>query len=61
MFKHFGHMLFRMGAKCEMWVMGNQNLPYASQDTNIAIKSYCANLKMTLRAAKSQLFGRQVD
>jgi hypothetical protein len=44
-----------------MWVMGNQNLPYVSQDTNFAIESYHANLKATLKAAKSQLFGRQVN
>jgi hypothetical protein len=32
-----------------MWVMGNQNFPYANQDTNAAIGSYHANLKATLK------------
>ncbi len=46
---------------CKMQVMGNQNLPYASHDTNATIKSYHAYLKATLRVAKSQLSRRQVD
>jgi hypothetical protein len=47
--------------KCKMWVMGNHNLPYTDQDTNVAIESYHANLKMILKTTKSRLFGRQVD
>jgi hypothetical protein len=39
-------------AKTKMWVVGNQNLPYAKQDTNVAIKNYHANLKVTLRSLK---------
>jgi hypothetical protein len=39
--------------KCEMWVMGNHNLPYMGQDTNATIINYHANLKATLRMAKS--------
>jgi hypothetical protein len=31
--------------KWEIWVMGNQNFPYTSHDTNDAIESYHANLK----------------
>ncbi len=41
--------------KCKMWVMGNQNFPYINQDTNATIKSYHANLKVTLKASKSKL------
>jgi hypothetical protein len=33
-------------------MMGNWNLPYANQDTNVVIESYHANLKAILRAAK---------
>jgi hypothetical protein len=47
--------------KCKMQVMGNQNLSYTGQDTNVIIKSYHADLKATLRIAKSQHSGRQVD
>ncbi len=39
--------------KCKMWVMGNRSLPYMCQDTNVAIINYHANLKATLRVAKS--------
>jgi hypothetical protein len=38
--------------KCEMWVIGNQNLPYVSEDTNATIESYHANLKATLKMTK---------
>ncbi len=47
--------------KCKMRVMGNHNLPYASHDTNATIKNYHAYIKATLRATKSQLFGRWVN
>jgi len=47
--------------KCEMWVMGNWNFPYGSQDINVTIETYHVNLKATLKMAKSQLSGRQVD
>jgi hypothetical protein len=47
--------------KCKMRVMGNQNLPYIGQNTNVTIKSYHAYLKTTLRAAKSQLSRKRVD
>ncbi len=47
--------------KCKMQVMGNQNLPYVSHDTNATIKSYHAYLKATSRVAKSQLSKRHVD
>lgn len=33
--------------------MGNRNLPYMGQDTNVAMINYHANLKVTLRVAKS--------
>ncbi len=36
-----------------MWVMGNCNFPYMGQDTNVTIIIYNANLKATLRMAKS--------
>jgi hypothetical protein len=47
--------------KCEMWVMGNWNLLYAGQDTNIAIESHHANLRMTLKVSKSRLSKKWVD
>jgi hypothetical protein len=54
----WSYVISKWVPKCKMWVMGNHNLPYADQDTSVAIESYHANLKATLRAAKSQLFGR---
>jgi hypothetical protein len=39
--------------KCEVWVMGNWNLPYVGHDTNVTIESYHGNLKVTLIVAKS--------
>ncbi len=51
---------FRMGAKMQNADDGESESPYASHDTNATIKSYHAYLKATLRATKSQLFGRQV-
>jgi hypothetical protein len=47
------YVILKWVPKCEMWVMGNRNLPYANQDINAAIESYHANLKATLRATKS--------
>jgi hypothetical protein len=44
--------------KFEMWVMGNCNLPYVGQDTNIVIESYHANMKATLKVVKSRLLGK---
>jgi hypothetical protein len=41
--------------------MGNHNLPYVSHDINVAIESYHANLKATLRMTKSRLCKRHVD
>ncbi len=57
----WSYIILEWVLKCEMWVMGNWNLPYVGQDTNATIKSYHANLKATLRMAKSQLFGRCAD
>jgi hypothetical protein len=34
--------------KTIIWVVGNHNLPYARQNTNVAIENYHANLKATL-------------
>ncbi len=47
--------------KNEMWVVGNYNLPYARQDTNVAIENYHANLKATLHSSKGRFHGRCVD
>ena len=44
-----------------MWVVGHHNLPYAGQDTNVAIESYHSNLKATLRASKGKAHGRCLD
>jgi len=49
----WSYVMLKWVPKCEMWVMGNQNLPYVSQDTNDAIGSYHANLKATLRVVES--------
>jgi hypothetical protein len=50
----WSYVILEWVPKCEMWMIGNHDLPYTGQDTN-------ANLKATLRVAKSRLFGRQVD
>jgi hypothetical protein len=34
--------------KCEMWVMGNWNLPYIDHDTNVAIKSDIKSFKVII-------------
>jgi hypothetical protein len=47
--------------KIVMWVVGNRNLPYVGQDTNVAIENYHANLKATLRSSKGRFHRRQVD
>jgi hypothetical protein len=57
---YWSYVISKWVPKCEMWVMGNQNLPYASHDTNAAIESYHANLKAILRVTKSRLCGRWV-
>ncbi len=49
----WSYVILEWVPKCEMWVMGNWYLPYANHDTNVAIESYHANLKATLRAAKT--------
>lgn len=48
-------------AKIEMWVVGNQNLPYVGHDTNAMIENYYANLKATLRSLKGRFHKRWVD
>jgi hypothetical protein len=48
-------------SKTEMWVVGNWNLPYVGQDTNVAIENYRANLKTTLRSSKGRFHRRHVD
>jgi hypothetical protein len=47
--------------KTEMWVVGNRNLPYVGQDTNVAIKNYHANLKTTFHSSKGRFHERHVD
>lgn len=47
--------------KLDIWLIGNQCLPHAGQDTNVAIISYHGNMVAVLRASKSRLVGRQVD
>ncbi len=49
----WSYVILKWVPKCEMWVMGNRNLPYVGQDTNATIESYHANLKVTLKATKS--------
>jgi hypothetical protein len=44
-----------------MWVIGNHNLPHATQDTNVAIENYHANLKATLWSFKSRFHKRRID
>ncbi len=48
-------------AKTKMWVVGNQNIPYAKHDTNGVIENYHANLKATLCSSKGRFHGRWVD
>jgi hypothetical protein len=61
MLKHFGHMSFQSGSQIRNVGDGELEFPYVGHDTNVAIESYHANLKATLRATKSQLSRRQVD
>jgi hypothetical protein len=49
----WSYVISKWVLKCKMWVMRNQNLPYVGHDINDAIESYHANLKTTLRVAKS--------
>ncbi len=48
-------------AKTKMWVVGDRNLPYVGQYTNVAIEKYHANLKATLRSSKGRFHGRWFD
>jgi hypothetical protein len=57
----WSYVILEWVPKCEMWVMGIQNLPYTSHDTNDVIESYHVDLKTTLRVAKSRLCGKWVD
>ncbi len=43
-------------AKTKMWVVGDQNLPYAGQYTNVTIGNYHANLKATLCSLKGRFW-----
>jgi hypothetical protein len=47
--------------KIAMWVIGNCNLPYVGQHTNVVIENYHANLKATLRSSKGMFHGRWID
>ncbi len=47
--------------KTTMRVVGNFNLAYARQDTNVAIENYHANLKATLCSSKGRFHKRQID
>jgi hypothetical protein len=49
----WSYVILEWVPKCEMWVMGNQNLIYTGHDTNVAIESYHANLKAILIVTKS--------
>jgi hypothetical protein len=44
--------------KIIMWVVGNYNLPYARQHTNVDIENYHANLKATLQLSKGRFHMR---
>ncbi len=57
----WSYVILEWVPKCEMWVMGNQNLTYTGHDTNVAIESYHANLKAILIVTKSWICGRWVD
>ncbi len=50
-----------VGQNKKMWVVGNQNIPYAGQDTNAKIENYHANLKVTLCSSKGRFHGRRVS
>ena len=45
----------------DMWVVGYRELPYAVQDTNVAIEGYHSTLKATLKSRKCHMLGRRVD
>ena len=47
--------------KTTMWVTGNRNFPHCGQDTNVAIESYHANLKIILTQTRQKLSGRRMD
>ena len=47
--------------KTAMWVTNNQNFPHCGQDNNVAIESYHANLKSTLRENRQKLNGICID
>ena len=47
--------------KTAMWVTDNQNFPHCGQDNNVAIESYHANLKSTLRENRQKLNGICID
>jgi hypothetical protein len=55
------YVKFEWLSKTKMWVVGNQNFPYARQYTNAAIKNYHANLKATLHSSKGRFHRRWVD
>ena len=44
-----------------MWVVGFRNLPYARQDTNVAINSYHNYMKSTLKVERSRMTRQRVD
>ncbi len=48
----WSYVILKWVSKCEMWVMGNQNLSYVDKNTNATIESYHANLKATLKMTK---------
>ena len=47
--------------KTHVWVVGHRNLPYAGEDTNVAIESYHSSIKATLCASKGRAHGRRLD
>jgi hypothetical protein len=57
----WSYIKFEWLQKIEIWVVGNHNLPYAGQDTNVAIENYHANLKAIFCSSKGRFHGRHVD
>jgi hypothetical protein len=47
--------------KTAMWVIDNRNFPHCGHDTNAAIESYHANLKLILRESRQKLNGIRMD
>jgi hypothetical protein len=47
--------------KIHMWVVRYRNLPYADQDTNVAIEGYHGFFKSTFKPKNSRTVGRCVD